>query len=84
MVGTNVLKTYATVTQQPIRVTGTDSLKMLLSRLPAGEEVFWIGEGWLERIWTDGYYYLSLPDQTIIEDITTYCDQHGLILMISN
>jgi hypothetical protein len=45
LIGTNVLKNYNTVTQQPIKVTGIDSLKMLLPRLPSGEDIFWIGDG---------------------------------------
>jgi hypothetical protein len=84
IVGTNVLKTYTAVTQQSIRVTGTDSLKMLLRCLPAEEEVFWNSEGWLDRIWVDDYYDLCLPDRTVLEDITSNCVHIGLILMTGN
>ena len=82
--GTNRLKSYNEVIENKIVVLGIDSLKMLLDKLPAKEEIFWIGEGWLKRIWGTEYRDLSLPDSIIIKDIKNYCSQKELILSIVN
>lgn len=82
--GTNRLKSYNEVIENKIVVLGIDSLKMLLDKLPAKEEIFWIGEGWLKRIWGTEYRDISLPDSIIIKDIKNYCSQKELILSIVN
>jgi hypothetical protein len=54
----------------------------LLNKLPSKEEIFWIGEGWLESIWGADYGNLSLPDIITILEIENYCSQKELILSI--
>ena len=80
--GTNRLKTYQEVISHNIIVWGTDSLKLLLDKLPPGEEICWIGEHWLESIWGKDYGNLSLPDRTTIAEIEAYCNTKELILSI--
>jgi hypothetical protein len=55
---------------------------MLLDEFPAKEEIFWISEGWLERIWGGNYGNLSLPDSNTIIEIENYCIRKDLILSI--
>lgn len=82
LIGTNRLKTYDEVITNDYVVFGEDSLKMLLNKLPTKEEIFWIGEGWLESIWGADYGNLSLPDIITILEIENYCSQKELILSI--
>jgi hypothetical protein len=84
LIGTNRLKSYEEVTTNKIIVTGTDSLKMLLDKLPVNESLFWIGEEWLKRCWNGYHGDLSLPDTVTINDIKEYCIQKGILLNISN
>jgi hypothetical protein len=82
IVGSNILKTYNMVIGNPVSVTGTGSLKKILEHMPEGEEIVWIGEGWLSQIWTDGYRDLMLPPEDIILEINQYCQENGLLLII--
>jgi hypothetical protein len=81
MVGTNSVKTYSSITNNHISVTGEDSLKLLLSRLPYQEEVFWIGKDWLAEMQVDSGE-IQLPPRSIQIDIKEFCDNHNLRLII--
>ena len=83
VVGTNILKTYSSVTETPIAVTGIDSLKRILEHMPQGEEIVWIGEDWLSQIWADDYRDLMLPSEDIIYEVNQFCQDNGLLLMIA-
>ncbi len=83
IVGTNTLKSYNLVTENQVKVTGIDSLKKVLEHLPQGEEIVWIGEGWLSQIWSDDFRDLMLPSEDIILEINQYCQNKGLLLMIA-
>lgn len=74
--GTNALKSYNEVTgSQPggrfvIRVWGKDELKKVLRRVPTGETVSLIGEGWLRQAWGAGTYNnLKLPPAAVINEL---------------
>ncbi|MDO9153815.1 MAG: hypothetical protein Q7U47_08950 [Paludibacter sp.] len=82
--GTNRQKTYNEVIKNPIVVIGKDSLKMILNKLSANENIFWMGENWLKNIWLNNYDKLSLPDNNTVEEIKQYCIRKKLILLISN
>jgi hypothetical protein len=82
--GTNRLKSYEEVTENTLVVTGIDSLKLLLAKLPENEFLTWIGEGWLERCWGGNYYDLSLPDKKIINEIKAFCIQEKLVLGVTD
>ena len=84
LIGTDRLKSYDEVINNEIVVTGKDSLKLLLDRLPADERIIWIGPGWLARCWSSDYKNLSLPPQEIIDEIEQYCIDHHLTLVVTN
>ena len=81
--GTNRIKTYDEVVTNRIVVTGKDSLKILLNKIPAKEYLFWAGEGWLKSIWQGDCKNLSLPDSPTIAYIKNYCKLKDLELVIS-
>ncbi len=83
IVGTNMLKTYSMVTENPVSVTGAGSLEKILEHMPEGEEIAWIGEGWLSQIWTDDSRDLMLPPEDIVLEINQYCQEKGLLLIIA-
>lgn len=82
LIGTNRAKTYEEVVENKITVTGKDSLKMVLAKLPEEESIFWSGRGWLERCWDDNYKDLCLPDNKTVNEISEFCNQLNLLLMI--
>lgn len=92
--GTNRLKSYEEITSGEdvvsddgwvkITVVGVDSIKSTLGRLPEGEEVFWIGEKWLEQVGQTQMGDLALPSKEIIDDIEAYCDELGLKLNVDS
>jgi hypothetical protein len=84
LIGTNRLKTYNEVTTNKIVVIGKDSLKMLLDKFPVEENIFWVSEEWLYRIWQDNYGNLSLPESNTVNEIKNYCNQKELVLVVSN
>jgi len=79
LIGTNRAKTYNEVVTNKASVIGKDSLKMLLDKFPAKEELFWTGK----RTGT-GWENLSYPDSKTIDEIKNYCAQKELILNINN
>jgi hypothetical protein len=81
--GTNRVKSYEEVTTNRILVLGIDSLKMILDKLPENENIFWIGEEWLERCWGTDYGDLALPDFITILEIEAYCIQNNLHLFLN-
>jgi hypothetical protein len=83
LAGTNRTKTYSEVIQSPFIVCSADSLKLLLNKFPANEEIFWIGEEWLDRCWGNYYGNLALPDIYTISEIKAYSIQKKLLLSIS-
>ena len=84
LIGTNRLKTYEEVTTSKIVVTGEEELKEILRIFPEGENITWVGQGWLERCWQSNYKNLELPPEIIIEDIRQYCNGIKLILYVTD
>lgn len=84
LIGTNRTKSYEEVTTNKIIVFGIDSLKLILNKFPENENIFWIGEGWLERCWTGNHGDLTLPGTETINEIKAYCIQKKLILNITD
>ena len=93
MVGTNRLKSLEEITSGEtvvsqdgwvkISVTGVGAIKQVLSRLPQGEEVFWIGETWREQAGAAAGS-ITLPAAEIIQDIMVHCKALGLVLQIAS
>lgn len=76
LMGTNRAKAYNEVITNETAVTGKDSLKMLLDKLPAKEEIFWRGHG------TGDWANFSFPDKHTMDEIKNYCQQKNLFLHI--
>jgi len=60
-----------------IHVQGVDAIKAVLSRVPAGEWVFWAGAGWATGTLGAGSD-ITLPPQGIIDAIQQHADDLGL------
>jgi hypothetical protein len=88
LTGTNSLKSYNEVTGQTgsaafvIKVFGKEKLKAVLHKLPAGESVFWAGEGWLQITWGGNYSNLQLPPASIVTELQQYATQAGLNISV--
>jgi len=89
MVGTNRMKTLEEATSSDtsalhlITVTGADKLKLVLSRFPENECIQWISQAWLQRCWGNNYGTLRLPEQYMVTDISRFCAQHRLSMIIT-
>jgi hypothetical protein len=84
IVGTNRTKNYSEVTDNKLIVSGMDSLKLLLSKLPEEEFVYLIGQKWLEASWNTDYYNLALPDSSTVNIIKGYCNKRNLLFMVND
>jgi len=84
LIGTNVFKTYEQITNNPLSVIGEDSLKVVLSKLPAGEEIFWKGPVWLGIYLQSNPRILTLPPRSIQIEIKEFCDNKNLKLYIAD
>jgi hypothetical protein len=82
--GTNRLKSYGEVVNSPYRVTGIEMLERMLLKLPEGESIIWIEEGWLNSIWGDSHFDLQLPDLITVNKVKDFCTQENIDLHISN
>jgi hypothetical protein len=90
--GTNRLKTYEEIVSAEnavseigwvrVSATATEGLKGLLSQLPDGESVTWIGEEWMEQMGVPGGN-IQLPDNEVIDEIERYCRQEGVELSVA-
>ncbi len=90
--GTNRLKTYEEIVSAEnavdesgwVRVSaaGTEGLKALLSQLPDGESVTWVGEDWMGQMGVE-WGSVRLPDKDVIDEIERYCHQAGVELSVA-
>ena len=64
-----------------ISVQGVDAIKNVLGRLPQHEEVVWLSGQWLGQA-QDQAEPIAFPPRQIIDDIRTYCEQHGVVLHV--
>lgn len=90
LTGTNRIKSLAEVTTEAgdmllIRVTGIDSVKLVLNKIPPGESIMMIGEGWLQNTWKEqSYGALQLPPQSVVNEIKEYGDQKHITINSTN
>ena len=87
--GTNALKNYDEVTGRQasnrfvIKVWGTNKLKTLLERMPAGASVSLIGQNWLSGTWGPGSFKdLQLPPSSIINELQQTATQANLSFQV--
>jgi hypothetical protein len=89
LAGTNRIKSLEEVTSDKpsgdrlIRVSGIDSLELVLDKFPENEYITWIGANWLRQCWKGDYGNLQLPPHDYIDDITQYCIQKKLVLLVT-
>jgi hypothetical protein len=89
--GTNRLKTYEELVSAEdgisesgwlrISASGAEQLKALLSRLPDGESVIWLGSDWLEQMGVPAGR-IQLPGGDLIDEIARHCRQAGVELSV--
>lgn len=84
LTGTNRIKTYEEITSNEIVVFGKSSLKMLLDKFPADENIFWFGKKWIERSGNNNHGFFSMPDNETINEIKEYSTQRKLTLVVSD
>jgi hypothetical protein len=91
--GTNRLKEYEEIVSTEnvvtetdwvvLSVQGTENLKAVLTRLPRGEEVTWIGGGWLEAVGAPAGN-IQLPRREVIKEIESHCRRLGIQLQVAD
>jgi hypothetical protein len=62
-----------------LSVTGVAELKKVLDLLPSGEDIFWGGMDLGGQV-PSGTVYLTLPPQSIVDEVSQYCSELGLHL----
>lgn len=82
--GTNRVKSLEEITDNPLVICGTDSLKMVLDKFPENESITWFGKGWFEKCWQNNYGNLTLADTQTINTIKNYCVQKNLQLSVTD
>jgi hypothetical protein len=81
LIGTNRAKNCSEIKENKITVSGTDNLKLLLTKLPEGENLVWISK---DRCSTcDDCRDLSLPQSFVQEEIKDFCDTINIKCYIS-
>jgi hypothetical protein len=98
MTGTNRLKTYEEIVSGEwipaedivtgsewvaLTVQGFEELKAVLSRLPQGEMVTWMGASWLEQAGLPSGD-LALPGPELMEEVEGTCRELGIELQVAN
>lgn len=73
LIGTNAVKSLSQVKNNPIRIVGEDSLRILLTKLREEEEIFCIGKQWLISTWNSDKGNIKLPPRDIRLYIKEFC-----------
>jgi hypothetical protein len=84
LVGTNVIKSYEKIVCHFLIVRGTDSLEMMLAKLPANEEITWIGKTCIDRRYENNSQGISFPGSNVINEIKRFSMQKELNLALCN
>lgn len=93
--GTDRLKAFAELRDPQIAVSpdgwvtitvpGVRALKAALRLLPRGQQVTWIGNGWLEQAGAEADLVQAIrpPGEALIAEMVAYCGQLGVVLVVS-
>jgi hypothetical protein len=81
MVGTNRLKPLEEIKSPDHTLHGIEAIKTALRELPANEQVFWIGQGWLQQSQTPSGS-IAIPPASIRDEIIGLCSQIGVRLTV--
>ena len=77
MIGTNRLKTLEEIKSPDQTLHGIEAIKTALRELPPNEQVFWVGQGWLQQSQTESGD-ITIPPALIRDEITSLCSQLGI------
>jgi hypothetical protein len=83
MIGTNRLKTMEEIKSSEKTLHGVDAIKAALRELPANEQVFWEGLGWLQQSQMASGS-IAIPPAPIREEIVSLCLQLGIRLTVND
>lgn len=82
IIGTNRLKSCDEVLNNRISVTSLSQLQQLLAKMPANEEIMWLGEDWIRQTWPESCAPLSLPDDSTVDNVRQFCRVYNLRLTV--
>lgn len=77
--GTNRGKNLNEVLTASLKVTGVDSLKLLLARIPEQEYI-----NWLEQAGQESAGKLAIPEAEVVNQIKVFCQNRKLNLYVPN
>lgn len=77
--GTNRNKNLNEVLTASLKVTGVDSLKLLLARIPEQEYI-----SWLEQAGRESAGKLAIPEAEVVNQIKVYCQSRKLNIYVPN
>ena len=81
MIGTNRLKTLEEIKSPEETLHGVEAIKTALRELAANEQVFWVGQGWLQQSQMASGS-IAIPPAPIRDEITGLCSQLGIRLTV--
>lgn len=81
MIGTNRLKTLEEITAPEQTLHGVEAVKAALGNLPAGEQVFWMGDKQLGQAHA-GTGPVAIPPAAIRDEIAAFCRHRGIVLTV--
>lgn len=80
--GTNRIKNTEEVWANNYAVDGREQLKLLLRRLPRGQEVLWLGPEWTSDNFDSPVNSFEFPPLLTQYDINEFCEMQSLTLTI--
>jgi hypothetical protein len=81
--GTNRLKTLDQIKSSVPTLHGLEAVKTVLTNLPVGEHVFWMGGNWLRQAQADPGD-IAIPPAPVRDQITGFCSQRGIALTVND
>jgi len=82
MIGTNRIKTLEEIQAPDQTLHGVEAIRAALRELPANEQVFWLGPGWLQQSQVAAGT-IAIPSAPIRDEITGLCSQLGISLTVN-
>ena len=82
LIGTNRIKTLDEIQSPEQTLHGVEAAKTALRGLPADEQVFWVGPGWLQQSQMASGN-IVIPPAPIRDEITSLCSQLGIRLTVN-
>ena len=88
--GTNRIKTFEEISgDNKIEEEGEgftsisyNDLKVVITKLPDDELIFWEGANWIELAWGSNPNNICLPSEKVQNDLLKYCNEHNVRLSI--